>query len=307
MTRFLIAILFALIILPSVVFGQAEDIDEEEDTGMEINYRISPSLGMTYQSMSRSVDDETSELHWLFGLQSSLNIDSEDWQFAGTLFMQYGQLHSKGDFPLKTQDNLIISLMPFVDLIKSINVKAFLETSARTTIRDGEIDGYPTKAFDPIFLYQTLFLGQRFNIISDEDGYSAFDLIYGLGYAVQETITDEFVLEENRDFEIGPDNPLSNVQDRITLESGFSAVFKLNYTNEFTDDLSFNGQAWFVAFTKNSFFEDIENSTASGIITAGLSYRYFSLDYSFNLMYDSNFSKRRQLDQTLVFGLRFDI
>ncbi len=279
---------------------------EEESSGTEVDFSLTPSFGMTFQSLSQSENEEIEELQWLLSIQSALNINSDSWQFAGSLFFQFGQFHAKGEYPVISQDYLLVSMMPSVNLIKAINLQLFLETTGQTSVAEGKIDGYKSKFLDPLFLYETLFLGQKFHAES-ESGASVFDIIYGLGYAVQQTITQDFVLQENRGFEIGPDNPLSNVQDQMILESGYSAVFKMSYNVDLADNFSFYSNINYVAFTKKSFFDDIKNSTVSGIVTAGFQYSYFSLDYTSILLYEENISKRRQLDQTLVFGLKFNI
>ena len=196
--------------------------------------------------------------------------------------------------------------MPSWVIHTTYGLELFLETAGHTTVGEGEIDGYPTNFLDPLFLYQTVFVGQRFYEIS-EDEETEFDLIYGIGYAFQETVTKDFVLEGSRDFEIDPDNPLSNVQDQLILESGYSAIFKIYFTTAIAEDLYFETDMSFAAFTKDPAVDDIENSTANGIITASIQYEYFSLEYSFILNYDKNFSPRRQLDQTLILGVSFDI
>ncbi len=311
MKQCLIVFLSILCINFLPAFGQDDVEIEEEESGTEayeteVDFRLSSSFGMTFQSLSQSEQEEIEELQWLFNIQSSLNVDGENGDFAANLFFQFGQFHSKGEFPVISQDYLLVSLMPSFSLIKAINLQLFLEITAQTSVAEGEIDGYRSKFLDPLFLYETLFLGQKFHAES-ESGGSVFDIIYGLGYAVQQTFTQDFVLQENRGFEIGPDNPLSNVQEQMVLESGYSAVFKISYDAELAEDLSFYSNLNYVAFTKDAFFDDIKNSTVSGIITAGLQYSYFSLDYNSILFYDKNFSKRRQLDQTLVFGLKFDL
>lgn len=317
--------MFIFLFLPAITFAQEEEgivedeiiedetseiVEEEEvdddEVGTEINFRLSPNFGLSFQSISASSDDETIEVQWLAGVQSQLNIVNPSWQLAASLFLKYGQLHSKGEYPVKSQDNLIVSIMPSIYLWDAINLKLFFETAGHTTMGKGDIDGYPTKFLDPLFLYQTLFIGQEFYSASEEGTYE-FNVLYGVGYAVQQTIATDYVLEENRDFEIGPDNPLSNIQDNLVFESGFSAIFKLNYTTYFTEDFSFYSSISTAALTQSEFVDDIENATVNNVLSAGLQYNFITIDYTSVLYYNRLLSVRRQLDQSLALGIRFDI
>jgi len=115
------------------------------------------------------------------------------------------------------------------------------------------------------------------------------------------------VLEENREFVIGEGNPITDVQDQVSLESGYSAVFHIEYQNNISGSLNFNTSLKTVALTKSAAIETVEDSRVSGLLLGGLSYGIISADYSMKLTYDKNYSVRRMMDQGLVFGLKFKI
>jgi hypothetical protein len=269
-----------------------------------VHISLSPSLGLNIHSIDRSSDDITETAEWLATVQSRFGYEGEPFQFNSSLYLRYGQLHSRGELPLKVQDNLILTFVPSYTVISSINLRLFLETTGETQIAKGIVDDRESNFIDPLFLYQTLFLGQKY-MRTLEDGN--FQFVYGIGYAFQQTVTKNFVLEQNKDFVIAPDNPLSNVQDEVTLESGYSAVVEVIYEDSFTEDLTFTSSIKAVAFTKKPKIEDIGNARASALIVAGLQFSIFNLDYNMRLLYDRNYSLRRQIDQAITFGIKLNI
>lgn len=285
-----------------------EVIDTEElpDNGSTIDFTLTANGGATFNSIDQSEEDKTENLQWVAGLRSALTLTAEPFQLFSSVYAQYGQLHEEGVLPQKTKDNLIVTVMPSIAVFPGSTFRLFLETTGETTMGEGMIDDAPTKFLDPLFLYQTLFLGQKHHSEGVEGGWS-FDLIYGVGYALQQTFARQFVLEENRDFVVDENNPITSVQDQVSLESGYSAVFQLDYVNEITKDFNFTTNLKTVAMTKTPAIKSMDDSRVSGLLLAGLSYSIISADYSMKLTYDKNYSFRRQLDQGLVLGLKLKI
>jgi hypothetical protein len=283
-----------------------KNVKSKSDDNIKIKFTLAQNLGITFQNISKSSLDETQTLQWLSCTQARFGIEGPKYQFNTGLFLQYGQLHSKSQIPKKVQDNLILTLTPSMTLIKAFDIRLFFETSGETSIGKGEVDNSQTTFLDPLFLYQTLFIGQKVQSESESEDAN-FELTYGIGYAFQQTITNKFVLEENRDFVIGPNNPLSSVQDQVTLESGYSALIEMLYENHLSDKFILTSSLKSVAFTKQSIPKDLKKSRVSCLVTAGLHYWIFGIDYNLRLIYDHNLSLRRQIDQTLVFGLKLNI
>lgn len=281
----------------------AESIPDE---GSVIDFSLNATGGATFNSIDQSEEDKTENVQWVSGLRSTFNLTAEPFQLFNSVYAQYGQLHEKGSLPQKTKDNLIVTVMPSIALVPGSTFRLFLETTGETTMGKGDIDDVPTKFLDPLFLYQTLFVGQKHHSEAEEGEWN-FDLVYGVGYALQQTFAKEFVLEENREFVIGEGNPITDVQDQVSLESGYSAVFSIEYQNNITDKLNFNTSMKTVAMTKTPAIKTIDDSRVSGLLLGGLSYGIISADYTMKLTYDKNFSVRRMLDQGLVFGLKLKI
>lgn len=292
---------------PSKPATAAEDVAEDlHDETSIIDFSLTANGGATFNSIDQSEEEKTQNVQWVSGIRSSFNLTAEPFQLYNSVYAQYGQLHEDGELPKKTKDNLILTVMPSVAIFPGSTLRLFLETTGETTMGDGDVDGIPTKFLDPLFLYQTLFVGQKHHDEAEEGEWS-FDLIYGVGYALQQTFAKQFILEENREFVIGEGNPITSVQDQVSLESGYSAVFQLEYQSNITDLFNFNASLKTVALTKTPSVKTLSDSRVSGLLLGGLSYGIISADYTMKLTYDKNYSVRRMLDQGLVFGLKLRI
>lgn len=278
---------------------EEEEIEEESET--VIDFMVSPTLGFNLQSSSYERGEETISAQWLGSVRSKLDIYGNIFNFNSSVTAQYGQIISKEEIPYTTQDNLMVSIMPSMSLFESLQLRLFLDNVLQTSMDENDNYGNPISFLDPAYLYHTLFVGQDYKW-ENEEYTSSFNIIYGVGYAVQQTYTDKYVLEENSDFIIDENNPLSDVQSHFTLETGYSGILKFTYETIIDDDFSLYSDFSIAAITKDSFFEDISKVSVNGIFYTSLSYKFFSLEYSANLTYDEQIYSHRQLEQTLVFG-----
>ena len=262
---------------------------------------VSPTLGFNLQSTSYERGEATISAQWLGSLRAKLDIYGDVYNFNSSVTAQYGQIISKDEIPITTQDNLIMSIMPSMSLFEKLQLRLFLDNVIQTSMDNNDNYGNPISFLDPAYLYHTLFIGQDYKWEND-DYTSSFNIIYGVGYAVQQTYTDKYILEENKDFIIDDDNPLSDVQSHFTLETGYSGILKFTYDTMISEDFSFYSDFSIAAITKDSFFEDVSKVSVNGIFFTALKYKYFSLQYSANMTYDEQIYSHRQLEQTLVFG-----
>ncbi len=269
------------------------------------HFSLSPSLGFTFQSISKD-GEENQDLLWLGQLQAKLGYEGEPFQFNSSLFLQYGAQVTRDAYPKKTQDNFLLSLVPSVTLSKNAGLRLFFEVTGETEMGKGMVDSAVTSFLDPLFLYETLFLGHKTHVSAD-DGSSEFELVFGIGYAFQQTRTKNFPLVQHRQFVVGEGNPLQNVQDQFTVENGYSIILQIDYTKHIGDNFSFKTSIKSVTLTKENFIQSLKNSRNGTLLLAGLQWRFLSIDYTMHMLYDRNISARRQLEQTMVFGVKFDI
>jgi len=279
-----------------------EPVPESENT---THFSLSPNVGFTYGKISND-GEESENLQWQGQLQSRFSYEGEPQQFNASLFAQYGAQVSADAAPIKTMDNLTLTVVPSMTLVKDLGIRIFFEVTGETEMGKGMVDTVETTFLDPLFLYETLFLGHKTHSYSD-DGSEETEFVIGIGYAYQQTITNKFVLAQNRQFVIDQDNPLSAVQEQFTVEKGYSGIIELNRIQKFSGDFSSRLGIKTVILTKDGFTDDIENSRVGTLLVAGLQYSIFSIDYTMHLLYDRNISPRRSLDQSMVFGLRFDL
>lgn len=292
---------FALVLTKFNVVAQESSVTEESKT--TFSYSLVASLGCTFQNISRSAEDETLTAQWLASLQGRMNWEGEVLGLSGSLFSQYGQLHTKDFVPEKTQDNLIVSMTPSLSILPSIGFRVFLENTAETQMQPGIIDTSVTNFLDPLFLYQAIFVGQKITS-SATDGSGELSLTYGIGYALQQTFTQDFITtKQGEQLKRDPNSPISNVD----LELGITGVIDFTARKQLTDNFLLTTSLKTIALGKEDTYKDLDKARVSFLGLTSLSYGVVSLDYTCRIVYDSNFSPIRQLDQTLVFGMRLNL
>ena len=275
------------------------------ETNAVFHFTASPSIGFTFQGISKD-GEESEDLQWLSQLQAKLGYEGNPFQLNTSLFLQFGQQVSHEAPPKKIQDDFQASIVPSMTLSQKYGLRLFFEVTGETEMAEGVVDGVVSRFLDPLFLYQTLFVGHKTHTTWD-DGSGEFEFVLGAGYAYQQTLTNKFILQKNRQFVIDEGNPLSNIQDQFTVEKGYSAILQLNFSKSAGESFSFKESFKTVLLTKDGFTRDIKNSRVASLLLSGVQYKIFSIDYTLHIIYDRNVSLRRQLDQTMVFGLKFTI
>ena len=261
-----------------------------DDVPSKWHFNIHPSLGMTLGTTNyESV--KTTDLQWLGTLNSDIDYMGKKWDFSTSLFAQYGQSKKSGEPAEKIKDAFILSLTPSIPVIKKPAVRLFLETTAETTLGKGTLQNNPTGFCDPLFLYQTLFLGQKHYSYQKNDRIQ-YDLTYGLGYAFQQTFNNKF-----------------QVQDSITgqrqgFESGFSGLidFKMDYA--ISKEVSFNISTKALALSRESIFSNFDSARKSVLLSSGIFFRKIGLEYNYHFVHDLNLSAYSMIDQSLMLTLR---
>jgi hypothetical protein len=313
MRRLLVAVLLLPLLISRVSAQQADSTVVADSTASQepppppeatTTFDLGISLGLTLNDHSAE-DDEAFAATWLSGLDSRLYSERGADQIEITTRARYGQVHTAEAPPEKTEDDLILSVTPSIDLPLT-GLRLFLENTAETQMRSAEVDSVHSGFLDPLILYEALFVGRRY-ATKAEDGTGSMDLTAGVGYALQQTVADQFVLNQNRDVVIAQHSPLGAVQSGVTLESGYCAIVSFNAKKKLSDKASLKSMLKAVALTKDDAQVTIENARSTVILSFGFQYAFVSLDYSGHLIYDKNISNKRQLDQSLVFGLRFDL
>lgn len=264
-----------------------------EENNLGFRFTLNPSLGVTYFGTSNA-DEENQNLQWLVKIQSTLNYEGSDYQFASNLFLDYGQIHRQKETPEKCSDNFTLTITPSMTIFRTPSIRLFLETTAQTQIGNGLIDTRKTSFMDPIVLYQTLFVGQKQFLIKNT-ATNNFEVTYGIGYAFQQTLTNDFNINTIAD------------NSNSSFESGLSAIFQIDINTEFTDDFKFKMYFKAVALPKDNNFNDIKNSRATMFIVTGFYYTFIGIEYNLNMIYDNNISVKRQLEQSLMLSFSVDI
>ncbi len=262
-----------------------------EPAEKKVHFHIRPSLGLTYGD-SNAEGVKTSNLQWLGTVNSDFDYLGSKFDLSSSLFMQYGESKIKGQPSKKLQDAFILSITPSIPLIKRPAIRLFLETTAETTLGKGMINDQPTGFFDPLFLYQTLFLGQKHYSYQIENK-TTYELTYGLGYAFQQTLNKNFQIQNNL------------TGNNSNFESGFSGIIEFNMNSQITESISFVLNAKAVALSRQDLFTDFNASRRSVLVRSGLFYKKVGMEYNYHLVHDLNLSANDMSDQSIMFTLSF--
>lgn len=278
----------------NTVFGKefiSKDTTATDSRKKIVKFTIRPSVGLTYGDSN--VDGERiTNLQWLATVNSDFTFISRKFDLSSTLFMQYGQRKEEGQDAVKLQDAFILSVTPSIPLIKLPPIRLFLETTAETKLGKGFIDENPTSFLDPLFLYQTLFVGQKHYSFQKEDK-TTWELTYGVGYAFQQTL--------NKNFEIEHDLAGNN----SSFESGFSGIIEFNVNSQITEIISFVLNAKAVALSRENFFQDFDASRRSVLVRSGLFINKVGIEYNYHQVHDLNLSENAMVDQSIMLTISF--
>lgn len=269
----------------------SKDTIQTEKKEKKYVFHIRPSLGLTFGD-SNDGETRTTNLQWLGTVNSDFDYVGSKFDFSSTLFMQYGESKVKGQDAQKLQDAFILSLTPSIPVIKVPKIRLFLETTAETTLGKGQMGESQTGFMDPLFLYQTLFLGQK-HYSYQKDESTTWELTYGLGYAFQQTLNKKFEFLND----LGGNN--SN------FENGFSGILEFNINSQLTESLSFVLNAKAVALSRENLFENFDSSRRSVLVRSGLFYKKVGFEYNYHQVHDLNLSENAMVDQSLMLTISF--
>ena len=270
---------------------QNSDSVADESGEKKVHFHLRPSLGLTFTD-SNADGERTTNLQWLGTLNSDFDYIGKKFDFSSTLFMQYGESKITGGDVEKLQDAFILSLTPSIPLIKIPVIRLFLETTAETSLGKGTINDVPTGFLDPLFLYQTLFLGQKHYSYQDKD-HTTWELTYGLGYAFQQTLNKKFEIQ----------NDVNG--GKSDFESGFSGIIECSVNSQISESLSFVLNAKAVALSRENFFQDFDASRRSILVRSGLFYKKVGVEYNYHQVHDLNLSENDLVDQSIMFTITF--
>ena len=273
-----------------ILGGTASESVKDDNGEKKVQFHIRPSLGLTFGDSNAS-GTRVTNLQWLGTVNSDFDYIGKKLDLSSTLFMQYGESKVKGQDAEKLQDAFILSITPSIPLIKVPKIRLFLETTAETNLGKGTIGDNPTSFLDPLFLYQTLFLGQKHYSYQKEDN-TTWELTYGLGYAFQQTLNKKF-----ETVNITGNNP--------GFESGFSGIIEMNVNSKISESLNFVLNAKAVALSRENFFKDFDSSRRSVLIRSGLFYKKVGMEYNFHQVHDLNLSTDDLVDQSIMLTVTF--
>ena len=281
---------FASTLHSSEIQSTTGDSVQAKSGEKKVQFHIRPSLGLTFGDSNAS-GTRVTNLQWLGTVNSDFDYIGKKFDLSWTLFMQYGESKVKGQDAQKMQDAFILSVTPSIPVIKVPKIRLFLETTAETTLGKGTIDDKPTSFLDPLFLYQTLFLGQKHYSYQKEDN-TTWELTYGLGYAFQQTLNKKFETVDIAGTNAG-------------FESGFSGIIEVNVNSKISESLNFVLNAKAVALSRENLFDNFDASRRSILVRSGLFFKKVGVEYNYHQVHDPNLYENNLVDQSIMLTLTF--
>jgi hypothetical protein len=281
---------FASTLHSSEIQSTSGDSVQAESGEKKVQFHIRPSLGLTFGDSNAS-GTRVTNLQWLGTVNSDFDYIGKKFDLSWTLFMQYGESKMKGQDAQKMQDAFILSVTPSIPVIKVPKIRLFLETTAETTLGKGTIDDKPTSFLDPLFLYQTLFLGQKHYSYQKEDN-TTWEVTYGLGYAFQQTLNKKFETVDIAGTNAG-------------FESGFSGIIEVNVNSKISESLNFVLNAKAVALSRENLFDNFDASRRSILMRSGLFFKKVGVEYNYHQVHDPNLYENNLVDQSIMLTLTF--
>lgn len=261
----------------------------------ETNYdgSVRTTFGATFTSFN-SNEGEDSYLELLFNILANFNYEGSNFNFDSDFFIQYGQIVRRNSLPQKTQDNFIINLMPSIKIMEAPSIRLFLQSKAETQLRKGYLDDQETHFADPMFLTNTIFIGEKSKLIEQTETQQ-LNVTYGMGYSFQNIIKNKLQLTS----EIQPSSSAEFID-------GPTAILNFNLLKSISDDIEFNTSFSSLLLAKRSFLESVKNSRFSSLLIASLKIWLINIEYTNRIVYDNELSKKRTLEQSLIFGFKVD-
>ena len=221
-------------------------------------------------------------------VNSDINYSRPKFDLGSALFIQYGKSKITGQNTQKLKDLLILSITPSIPLIRTPAIRLFLETAGETSMTDGTMQNKPTGLCKPLFIYQSLFIGQK-HYSNEKNEKTTWGMTYGIGYAFQQTINNHYDINHTKN----------------DFESGFSGIIDFNLESQLSKFISLSIKAKAVALAKENPLKDLNSCRKSILFQTGLFYKKIGMEFNYHVVHDLNLSMENQIDRSLMLTIRF--
>jgi len=269
-------------------FGIPSDTSSKANEGeKKVLFHFKPKLGLNY-NQNKTDGIWSNNLQWMVTINSDLNYRMPKFDLGSYLFLQYGESKITGQSTQKLKDVLILSVTPSIPLIKTPAIRLFLETTGETAMTDGTMQNNPSEFLEPLFLYQSLFVGQK-KYSNQNNEKTTWGITYGIGYALQQTINN-------------PNDIHHTMKD---FESGFSGIADFNINSQVTKNISFSLNTKAITLSNGNPFRDLNNARRSLLLQTGIFYKKIGVEFVSHIIHDPNLSTDNQIDRSLMLTIRF--
>jgi hypothetical protein len=282
--RNLVQVLLIVVFSSMVVSAQEEEQKEEPKLGWENQFIGTFNLAQT--ALSNWTQGGENSWNWQLNLNGKFLNRQENYEWANTIKMIYGQARIGSDELKKSDDELFLETVYTYKVWNGIN--PYVAATALTQFTPGYDYGTDPKTkisdlLDPGYFRESIGLDYKVS----ETFKTRF------GFALKQTVADEFAARWSDDPET------TDEVEKLRNEVGAESV----------TDFSVNLSELIIYVTKLELFSNLNRIDEidvrwDNLFSAKVA-DYLAVSFNFNLFYDKDISLKRQLKQTLSVGLTY--
>lgn len=222
---------------------------------------------------------------WQINLNSKFIYNNEQFKWVNNGLVNYGKNKVSGNESKKASDELKISSVFTYKL--GLKTDPYVSITGQTQVAKGYEYADTLKIavsdfMDPVYLLGSL--GMAFEPTDN--------LTLRLGASLKETFTNNYPVPY-------ADNPKTTKIEKIKFEYGVDSV--IDFSTKFAENILLTSTL--ELFSNLHSLEDIDVNWDT-MLNAKIS-KYISANFNVKLFYDNNISKKRQIKNTLMFGVSY--
>lgn len=222
---------------------------------------------------------------WQINLNSKFVYNSEKYKWDNSGLVNYGKTEVGGKESKKASDELKVSSV-FIYKI-GLKIDPYVSITGQTQLAKGYkyADTLKTAVsdfMDPAYLVESL--GMALDLMDN--------LTIRLGASIKETFTNNYPVPY-------ADNPKTTKIENLKIEYGIDSV--IDFSTKFAENILLTSKV--ELFSNIHSIEEIDVNWDT-MLNAKIS-KYISANFNIKLFYDNNISAKRQIKNTLMFGISY--
>ncbi len=272
-----ISLFISMLIAGNILFAS-----ESSDTTAIWKNEIITTINFTQTQFDNWAQGGENAWSWLFNLHGQFDYEGNQWHWANSFKLVYGQMKISDDESKKSADE--IKAGSVLKYKAGIWIDPYISVTGNTQLAEGfkyHDDGSKTRVsdrFDPAFFTESIGVGYE----PDDQFKTRF------GAALKQTFSDEFA-----ELYAGGDD----LKNEFGAESVTDLNLKLNKNLSFTSKLQM--------FSNLESIEEVDVNW-DNLFVSDVS-EWLNVSFNFRLFYDKDISSKRQLMQILAVGVSYKL